>query len=157
MVENNLTRELRKFLEKELSTFSLPTQSGKRNAPRIVNGFLPPKREKWEDDFPFVIVRPESGTIEMDETGISVSIIVGCYSEETEGYEHSMNVASRIRNTLTMMPNQTLARRFVLSFPITWKLNSEQPYPLWQVDMTTQWTTKTPEIRSEREFEIYGY
>lgn len=156
MVENHLAKALRDHLAKELDAFRLPAQSGEHRPPQIINGYLPPKRSGWNDDFPFVIVRPESGRVEMGETDITVSIIVGCYTEEMDGHEHCMNVASRIRNALTMLPNQTLDRRFMLRFPLSWKLHAEQPYPLWQIDMETRWVTKTPEIRSEREDEIYG-
>ena len=157
MVENHLLDALRAYLEKELSAFRLPAQSGEHRPPQIVDGFLPPKRSNWNDDFPFVIVRPRTGQVEMGETDITVSIIIGCYTEEMDGHRHCLNVASRIRNALTTLPNQTLDRRFILAFPFKWTCHDEQPYPLWQVDMETRWTTNTPEIHSEREGEIYGF
>lgn len=157
MVENHLLEELKNHLALALGNLMLPAQSGEHRPPMVVDGFLPPKRANWNDDFPFVIVRPKTGQIDMGETDITVSIIIGCYTEEMDGHRHCLNVASRIRNALTTLPNQTLARRFILGFPFKWTCHDEQPYPLWQVDMETRWTMKTPEIRSEREDEIYGY
>lgn len=159
MVGNHLTRALRGYLAKVLGDFRLPAESGEHRPPRIVNGYLPPKRSGMNDDFPFVIVRPESGKIESDETNITVSIVIGCYTNETslDGHEHCLNVASRICNALTMLPNQTLDKRFILGFPISWVIPDEQGLTYWQLDMKTQWTTKTPEIRSESEEEIYGF
>lgn len=157
MVENHLVEALRAYLAKALEDFRLPAKSGEHRPPQIVEGFLPPKRSSTIDDFPFVIVRPKNGIIQAGETEISVSLIVGCYTEEMDGYRHCMNVASRIRNALTMLPNQTLDRRFQLAFPLRWTCHDDQPFPQWQIDMETQWVTRTPEIRSEREDEIYGY
>lgn len=157
MVENNLTRALRIHLAKALENFRLPVQNGEMRQPQIVNGFLPPKRSKDGDDFPFVIIRPSSGSTERENTDTLVDIIIGCYSEDMDGYELCLNVLSRIRNALTMMPNQTIDGRFRLGFPISWKLDETQPYPLWQIDMQTRWQSLTPEIRPERKEETYGY
>lgn len=156
MLENHLTKALREYIAKALDDLILPAQNGEPRPVQVINGYLPPKRSKENDDFPFVIVRPEKGRVEMGQTVVSIAIIIGCYTEEMDGHEHCLNVYSRIRNALSMMPNQTLDRRYQLAFPLSWVLHAEQPYPLWQIDVSTEWTIITPEIRSEREDEIYG-
>lgn len=158
MTENHLTQALRAFLAEALKDFSYLAQDGRtEGAPKIVNGFLPPKKEPDGRDWPFVVVRPVEGSIDEEETSISVEIIVGCWSREFEGYEYSLNVLSRIRNALTMLPARTLDHRFRLDFPIKWELQADQPYPSWTTVMITDWILRTPAVRTEKEDETYGY
>ena len=97
------------------------------------------------------------GSIDEEDTTVSVEIIVGCWSREFEGYEYSLNVLSRIRNALTMLPARTLDSRFRLSFPIKWEMQTDQPYPSWTAVMVTDWILRTPDIRTEQEDKIYGF
>lgn len=158
MTENHLTQELRALLEDALREFCYLAQDGNREGPpRIINGFLPPKKEPDGRDWPFVLIRPVEGSIDEEETTVSVQIIVGCWSREFEGYEYCLNVLSRIRNALTMLPARTLDYRFRLAFPIKWEFLSEQPYPSWTAVMTTDWILRTPDVRTENEDEVYGY
>lgn len=145
MIENELTESLRAFIEQSVADYRLPVKNGEPRAPRVFNGYLPPKRSGYDDDFPFVVVRPDSGEVDTEQTTVSVSIVIGCYTEEFDGHEHCLNVMSRIRNALTMMENNTLANRYVLSYPISWSVLEDQPYPQWQLDMETKWTMKTPQ------------
>ena len=158
MTENHLTQEMRALLADALKDFSYHAQDGMtEGAPVVINGFLPPKKKPDNRDWPFVVVRPVEGSINEEETTVSVQIIVGCWSEEFEGYEYCLNILSRIRNALTLLPARTLARRFRLGFPIKWEFVNEQPYPSWTAVMTTDWILRTPDVRTENEDNIYGY
>lgn len=151
MIENNLAKALREFIKEAIKEFRLPVENpepikdGDIRAPQVINGYLPPKRSGDKDDFPFVIVRPERGTSERTATTITVSIIIGCYAESYDGHEYCLNVMARIRNALCSMPNNILAKKYVLSLPITWDMAQDQPYPQWQLDMSTQWEFNTPQ------------
>lgn len=147
MVTNFLTKALRELCEQAVKDFRLPTKDGKTlRAPRIVNGFLPPKRSgNGElDDFPFVLVRPEAGTTERGAEEIRVNIIVGCYSEEYDGYEYGVNVMERIKEKICTLPAETLAERYQMRYPIKWNMVPEQPWPQWQIDMETIWVFNSP-------------
>lgn len=144
MLETTLAKELVAFLEEALVNTWLPLENGGGKPPQIIDGFLPPKSKN--DDFPFVIVRPESGTSDRGRTTVTVSLIIGCYSEELDGYGYCVEVMQRIRAALATFENQTLANRFQLEFPITWQQMEEQPYPLWLLNMTTKWTFNTPQL-----------
>lgn len=145
MVEIELCKALRDFIDEAVEDFQLPVESGGMRAPTVVNGYLPPKRKGPDDDFPFVLVRPISGQIDAGETTTSVAIVIGCYSEEFDGHEHCLNVMSRIRNALCALPGSVLAKKYVLTRPVEWSLSEDQPYPLWQIDMTTTWQYRAPE------------
>lgn len=148
MIEQELARHLRKFIEDAVKDFRLPVEFEKKpRAPKIINGYLPPKRSEKGDDFPFVVVRPDAATCEREVTEVTVSIIIGCYAKEEEydGYEYCMNVMTRIRNALTSMENGTLAKKYMLNFPISWNNVTEQPWPQWQLDMETKWRFNTPQ------------
>ncbi len=146
MIETNLAIALGVFIEDALKELRLKTKKGELRAPQIVDGYLPPKRTLEDDDFPFVIVRAEEGTSFMGQTSVTVSLIVGCYTTETDGYAHCMEIMQRIRAALCQMPEQTLDERFQLEFPIVWRNFPEQPYPQWQLEMTTKWTFNTPQL-----------
>ena len=148
MVTNLLTKALRELCAQAVKDFVLPTKEGQNpRAPRIVNGFLPPKRSgNGElDDFPFVIVRPEAGTGERESEEIRVNIIVGCYSEEFDGYEYGINVIERIKEKICTLPAETLDNRYQMRYPIKWNMVTEQPWPQWQIDMETIWIINSPQ------------
>lgn len=146
MLETNLSKALCEFVAKATEGFRLQTKDGELRAPRIIEGYLPPKRAKDDDDFPFVVVRYEEGSSEQGATDATFSLIIGCYTTEPDGYIYCMQVMERLRLALCEMENQTLDERFQLSFPIRYKNVDEQPYPHWQLEMTTQWTFNTPQL-----------
>jgi hypothetical protein len=145
MIENLLTAELRDFINNAVKDYRLPVKDGEGRAPQIINGYLPPKRSSDDDDFPFVIVRAEAGNCEREQTEITVAIIIGCYTKEYNGHEYCLNVMTRIRNALCSMENNILANKYVLQFPISWEVPQNQPWPQWQLDMTTHWDFNTPQ------------
>ena len=146
MIENKLSEALRKFIGEDLKDYVLPVKTGEARTPYIVNGYLPPKRSTASDDFPFVLVRPDHGTSDMGQTEVTVSIIIGCYSEDYDGYEYCLNIMTRIRQALATMENQTLDERYQLQWPITWENPTDQPWPQWQLEMTTKWVFNTPQL-----------
>lgn len=149
MVENELEAALVEFVQRAVSEFRLPVQNGAPRAPVVVSGYLPPKRSGESDDFPFVIVRTESAETDREQTVATVALIVGCYSTEFDGYKYCQNVVTRIRDAFGMLENGALARKYILQYPLKWKTPGEQAYPLWQIDMETQWAFKAPEIQFE--------
>lgn len=145
MVTNFLTKALRELCEQAVKDFRLPTKDGKTlRAPQIVNGFLPPKRSTDLDDFPFVLVRPEQCTTDRESEEVRVNIIVGCYSEEYDGFEYGVNVVERIKEKICTLPAETLAQRYQMRYPIKWTIVPEQPWPQWQIDMETIWIFNSP-------------
>lgn len=145
MVTNFLTKALRELCELAVKDFRLPTKDGKTlRAPQIVNGFLPPKRSTDLDDFPFVLVRPEQCTTDRESEEVRVNIIVGCYSEEYDGFEYGVNVVERIKEKICTLPAETLAKRYQMRYPIKWTMVPEQPWPQWQIDMETIWIFNSP-------------
>ncbi len=145
MVTNLLTKVLRELCEQAVKDFLLPTKDGQTlRAPRIVNGFLPPKRSTDLDDFPFVLVRPEQCTTDRGSEEIRVSIIVGCYSEEYDGFEYGVNVVERIKEKICTLPSETLDQRYQMRYPVKWTMVPEQPWPQWQIDMETIWIFNSP-------------
>ena len=152
MLETNLALELGVFIEDALKDLRLPTKKeGVLRPPKVFDGYLPPKRslrgkDEENDDFPFVVVRVDDGISERGMTTATVSLIVGCYTTETDGYAHCLEVVQRIRLALCQLENHTLNKRFQLVFPIEWNNVPEQPYPQWQLEMTTKWAFSTPEL-----------
>lgn len=153
MVENELAKALRAFIAGVVKDYRLPVKNGDMRSPTVVNGFLPPKRSNVEDDFPFVLVRLASGQTSLEETRCVVEIIIGCYTTEFDGHEYCINVMERIKQALCEMPFGTLADKYQLRYPVKWELPDEQPYPQWQVGMTTEWAFEAPVVEFGGEFD----
>ena len=153
MVENELAKALRAFIAGVISEYRLPVKNGEPRAPEVVNGFLPPKRSSVEDDFPFVLVRLEKGETNLEETTCTAAIIIGCYTAEFDGHEYCLNVMERIKQALCSMPFGTLANKYQLRYPVKWELPDEQPYPQWQIGMTTEWAFNAPVVEFGGEFD----
>ena len=151
MIEIYLTKALREFIKTAVKDFRLPVEKGEIRPPQVINGFLPPKQyiqpnqSEREDDFPFVVVRPDKAETDSGKTEVTVSIIIGCYSKDFDGYEYCLNVMSRIRNALSSMKNGVLDKKYILQFPFEWDIVPEQPWPQWQVDITTRWVFNAPQ------------
>lgn len=145
MVVNNFIEALIQKIAEAVKDLCLPVKNGNSRAPKVVDGYLPPKRSGADDDFPCVLVRPTSGESDREGAKISALLIVGCWSEEFDGYKHCVNVMERIKNALATMENGTLADKYNLQYPIKWELAPEQPYPFWQLEMELAFTCRTSE------------
>lgn len=146
MVENLLLEEIRVKIKEIVKDFRLPVENGEIRAPKIFNGYLPPKRHDKKDDFPFILVRAGNGRLKKDGTRFTtVYIIIGCYAEDFDGQEYCLNVMSRICGALMSMDNETLADKYVIQDEPEWTFADEQAYPFWQLDLTTHWGYKAPQ------------
>lgn len=168
MQENDLCTEIREFLKQALMDFKLPaydkTYNGseddwekqKTGIPKIVDGFLPPKRSDSAEDFPCVVVRFQSSDTVREMTTAKVLIACCVYSKLPNGYVNAVNLASRIRNLLLNLPDSVLAQRYILEPPVAMKLFEDQGWPYWQVDLTTTWSFQAVPIRTPKLGEPYA-
>lgn len=147
MIEVYLTKAIRSFLTDVCKDYALETEDGQKKAPKVVNGYLPYESDS-EQDFPFVIVRAESAETDEGTTQVDVSIIIGVYAGDDDsnpvGHDVCLEIMARIRTALVGLPYQLLDNRYQLRLPISWGMPGEQPYPYWQLNMTTQWVIKNP-------------
>ena len=146
MLETNLSRTLREFVEKAVEGFRLETKDGELKAPQVVEGYLPLKRSTDNDDYPFVVVRHEDSKSDLGQTEVTMSLIIGCYTQEMVGHLYCLQVFEVLRRALCEMPFQTLDERYQLAFPIECKNIPDQPWPYWQLEMTTHWVFNTPQL-----------
>ncbi|MBE0470510.1 MAG: hypothetical protein IBX55_13510 [Methyloprofundus sp.] len=145
MIETELTRAIRERLETIVENLRLKSDKKDQpdRPPTVVNGYLAPKRSNQQSDFPYLIVRPGQGTTGSDGfTRVTVKLLVGCFSEEFDGFEYGLQVLSLIRKGL--MESPTLEKRYRMELPFDWELFDDQPYPEWVLEATTQWTIATP-------------
>ena len=153
MIETQLCSDLRGLIGEAVANYRLPTAGGSFRAPLVINGYLPPKRSGAED-FPFVLVRADSGSSDRDSTTVKVDIIIGMYSEAFDGHEFCLGVMDRVRTALMALPELTLSGRYQLRGEVSWNTYSEQAYPLWQLDMQTEWLMRSPEPVPAEEEEL---
>lgn len=150
-----LVKELCAFLETVLNEFVLETGKGPDKAPRVVEGWLPPKGSSSsnEPDFPYVIVRLYKGEDNDKRGQVTIKIIVGTYSEEIEGWKDAGNVIMRIRNALLI--TRILDNRYRLELPLKWQLFEEQPYPEWIGEIITNWIIALPLEQAKEDDYVY--
>lgn len=149
MNDVHLCKALGKFLEAGLSDFLLPLEH-KADEPTvlIIQGYLPPKnsRESKDDDFPFVLIRPDSGKTDADSCSTEVSIVIGVWDDAFEGHLTALTLKEKTEALLLNLPNRTLGERFILETPVSWENSPAQAWPFWQIVMSTRWTFRAPEI-----------
>ncbi|MBS7328956.1 MAG: hypothetical protein KIG68_09480 [Oxalobacter sp.] len=143
MQEISLVQAIARFLEQVCSQYQLPNKRGELVVPKIFTNYLPPKRTGNDDDFPFIIVRPVSGSTS-EATVTDVSLIVGIYDKDLTGFERALEVVTKIRTALLSIPTQVLEKRYQLRLPIEWHNVDEQAWPQWQLNITTHWLTFSP-------------
>lgn len=118
--------------------------SFKRKSPQVVSGYLPPKRSSESPDFPYIIVRPISGVTGDDGQSIcTVKILIGCFSEEYDGYKNCFLVLDEIKRSF--MEKGTLANRYRFELPFDWTMFEDQPYPEWVIEVESRWSVYTPQ------------
>lgn len=158
MNDVHLCKALGGFLEEGLSDFLLPLEHKADEpavfrAPKIFQGYLPPKNSKGkkeeggrDDDFPFVVVRPDAGSTGDDGCSADISIVIGVWDSEFEGHLTALTLKEKVEALLLNLPNRTLEERFILETPISWENSPAQAWPFWQIVMKTHWTFRAPEI-----------
>ena len=146
-----LCKALGEFLEAGLSDFLLPLEhkADVFRAPKIIQGYLPPKnsRESKDDDFPFVLIRPDSGKTDADGCSTEVSIVIGVWDDDFEGHLTALTLKEKTgRCSLYRTGRRPLCERFILETPVSWENSPAQAWPFWQIVMSTRWTFRAPEI-----------
>lgn len=155
MIEINLTKSLCSFLGDLFRDYELPVWDVKKNAfgkpraPKVFNGSFPLRNSggSADSDIPCIVVRPESADTDYDVTSVDVSIAVCVFAGDMEkpvGLDTAMEAMTRIRTALVSLPYQILDDRYQLRLPIKWSGLDEQPFPYWQINMTTSWVIPNP-------------
>jgi hypothetical protein len=147
-VELLLVDELCEFIEAATKDYLVVNEKGSQ-VPRVVNGYLPPKREDGKDDDnePVILVRLLDGQDEFQAgQGIATAntiIAVRTASRDVKiGPQNTLNLMNRIRRCIYASP--ILANRYRATFPVKW-VAPEGTIPLWQGEMTIPWIVPMPQ------------
>ena len=128
-----------------LAPFETKTEA---RAPRVFDGWLPPKASSDEERFPFLIVRLKSGSDSAagaDENAtVAVKIIVGLYSDTDQGFFDALSVIDAVRADLGAEP-EIEGTGYQHVGPLTWEIPEEQPRPEWFGTITTNWQVPRPQ------------
>lgn len=154
MTENLLLDALRERLSDALKDIYHPTDDSRGRdpevyrAPIIVDGYLPPKRSKDREDFPFVIVRPsEWDSVEMEGGYVfdilTVKLLIGSYGAGSDDYKYAVNIFRRIINDLRSKP--CLNDTWKMAKKIKAKMPDEQAEPIWFIEALISFELPTPQ------------
>ena len=139
---------LKEKIDEGLGNFKLPDPAGDETKPRIFIGDLPRKRSSPEQqkDFPYIVIIPISGEDDVKSSSITVSFLVGVYTNEKDNNEVSVinyvsNLINKIRSIV--LKNPISAKKYRMIHPLTWELGvvrelgQIKPYGLGEI--TTTW------------------
>lgn len=124
----------------------LETKTSSR-APTIVDGWLPPKEDKSDEQYPFIAVRFTGGADSeqgADENATAAfDIIIGTYSDTDDGWLDVLLVVDAIRAELGAAP-ALAGTAFEQTGPMTSQIPQEQTRPEWLGVVKTNWTLPRP-------------
>lgn len=112
----------------------------------VYNGYLPDKTPAHPADFPFVTVRPTSGTVMNGRTQVTEEIIVGSFSRDEDGYQDVLNITHRIMMHLAELQNNILADKYERTGEMQWSMPFEQEKPFFMAMITTNWNIYSTEF-----------
>ena len=112
-------------------TLQLPTKSGIYTAPKVVQGYLPPKNPKLDlKDIPCVIVRLLGDESTDDDTTAQIKIICIAYSEDDEkGWREILTIMDPIKTYL--LEHRNIGDCYRVALPIKREIQEEQGPPEW--------------------------
>src|SRR5690606_38826526 len=124
----SLVLELENFVEEVVKNYSLETKDkdGKRKAPQVLPGWLPPKdpEKKDDPDFPFVLVRFLDADDNEDQAEATIALIIGVYSKETtEAWQDVVSIMERI--WLELFKKRIIGKRYQIQYPIKMSMPEE--------------------------------
>lgn len=140
-------------LKKVLSHMQLPDESGGTRQINIFQYGLPLEKTKEDKKkkFPYVLIIPDEGGIEDNESSqkVSVNILIGIYDNgmENQGKRHVLNVINDICERFLVNPD--LKEKYYADERLTWVIDKEEehPYHYGAVGMVFN----TPTFRRENE------
>ncbi len=154
-----LHREFKARLQEVAAGFPLLETKTSARAPVVFDGWLPPKPGSDAEQYPFFLLRPETGTDTeegADQVGTAtLKIVIGTYSDTDDGWLDLMLLIDAIRSSLGDEP--TLKGTAFEHFgPLTWTIPEEQPRPQWLGTVTTIWNIARPRRGEARYPELQG-
>lgn len=124
-------------------------------APKIINGYVPP-RGNDNETIPYIIVRPsELNTVTengMNYDVVAVSLIIATYGEQEGDYEQSVVVLDRVINYFR--GNPVLKELYRMQPNVKWLIPDEQPDPIWFAILDLRW--EMPTIQENLEDDGYA-
>lgn len=141
-----LEKSLVAFLKEKVSpTIKLANKHGQKVHPAVYSGFLPPKGDDLEVEFPFLLVRLNSfNTDGNSNCTVQVGIFICTYdaSRDFQGYQDGVLLAERIRRML--LQKRVLDNKFEIDPNVLGALPDQQAWPQWQTELNVSFTYAAP-------------
>lgn len=149
-----LQRALKSRVESIVAAFPLfETKSGSARVPSVHDFTLPPKDSASAEDFPFVAVRPRTGTDTEEgaeqNARATFDIEIGTYSDTNDGIQDVLAIVDAIRSSLGTQPHLD-GTAFEHVGPLVWDTPFPQPRPQWLALVTTIWQLPRPQRAEAR-------
>lgn len=110
---------------------------------------LPEKKEdEDEDHFPYIIIMPQTGKLDLDNEGVITTLTIGVYdeSENKQGFADILNIIEKYKNHLIY---ERLIGGYEVQYPIIWEMQDEDTHPAYYGGMEIAWKLKPMESKEE--------
>ena len=116
----------------------VPPQVVRGRVPRSVTGEI--EVDKLPD-VPAIIIQAVAGTVEKDQTNVTVRILLNAYDENPNsgGYQDLTNMLEALSIALTSYGQGAIDHAYPIILPIEWKHIEAHTFPHFIAEMTTHW------------------
>lgn len=120
----------------------VPPRVERGRLPRTVTGEIDAQQLS---NFPSIIVQVVSGHVAIDQTTVTVRILVNMYDENPNsgGYQDCLNITEALAVALTSYGQGAIDQAFPIVLPIEWSLIEQDTFPHFIAEMTTRWTLES--------------
>ncbi len=144
-----LLKEIVKDLTTVFSGYRLINQKDKLAALNIYPYNLPEKIEEADEaHFPYIIVMPQIGKLDLDSESVTTTLTIGVYdlSENKQGFADILNIIEKYKNHLIY---ERLIGGYEVQYPIVWEMQDEDTHPAYYGGMEIAWKLKPMESKEE--------
>ncbi len=149
MIIKYLLDEIVKDLTVVFQGYRLINQKDNLAALNIYEYNLPEKKEEEDEEhFPYIIVRPVLGRLNLDDETVTTTLTIGIYdeNENKQGFADIMNMIEKYKNHLI---HERLIGGYEVLYPINWELQDDDSHPAYFGGMEMTW--KLQSMKPEEE------
>lgn len=145
-----LLNAIEEDLTKTYEDYKLINQKDRLTNLNIHQYNLPVKEEEEDEKhFPYIVIMPQIGKLEIDEETVTTTLTYGIYDENDnkQGFADILNMIERYKNHLI---HKRMIGGYEVLFPITWEIQDEDSHPAYFGGIAITW-----KLQSMKEEEVY--
>lgn len=138
-----------KDLKEVLKDYRLVNQRDKITKINIYQYNIPVKKEEEDEaHFPYIIIMPEMGELDMAEETVTTTISFGVYddNDNKQGFADILNMIEKYKNHLV---HERVIDGYEVLYPIKWEMQDEDSHPAYFGGIAVTWKMRQMKTREE--------